>query len=323
MPSSGPCAAGLGSARSRAIARGPTLADLRDRWLGDLAGSRRLAARTREAYSRDLGQFLSFLTEYRGAPPTLSAVRALKTADYRAFLAARKRARRAHASLARALAAVRSFVRFLARQGLLEASAVDALRAPRVPRRLPRPLAVPDAAAVVDAVGEEARATWIEARDQALVTLIYGTGLRIGEALALTPASLASGDVVLVRGKGGKERLVPLLPLVQEALARYQSLVPWPLEAQAPLFRGARGGALSPRMVQREMARVRRALGLPESATPHALRHSFATHLLAAGADLRTIQELLGHATLSTTQGYTAVELAGLRATVARAHPRG
>ena len=290
-------------------------------WLIDLSGPRRAAKLTVEAYARDVVGFLAFVNGHQGEPVTLALLSALKAADLRAFLAARRNDGLANASLARAFASVRAFYRFLAAAGLADSSAAEALSAPRVPRRVPRPLDLEGAAELIESAGEDARAPWIAARDTALFTLLYGAGLRVGEACGLT-ARQVQGEALIVRGKGDKERLVPLLPIVREALAQYRAAVPFTLAPESPFFRGARGGPLRPRLVQLAMARLRAALGLPENATPHALRHSFATHLLEDGADLRTIQELLGHASLSTTQAYTAVDLQSLRATVSR-HPRG
>ena len=294
--------------------------DLRERWLADLAAGGRAAPRTCESYGRDVGAFLSFLHGHLGETPDLAALGSLTAADFRAFLAQRQREGLSAASLARALAALRGFFGWLQDEKLCTNDAIQSLQTPKVPKALPRPLPVEAATDLLGAM-DDADEPWIGARDVALLTLIYGTGLRIGEALALTPAVLKAGSSIIVKGKGGKERLVPLIPIVREALATYAQCLPFALEADAPLFRGARGGPLSPRIAQLRMAALRPALGLPETATPHALRHSFASHLLAEGADLRTIQELLGHASLSTTQRYTAIDLAALRATVQK-HPR-
>jgi len=290
-------------------------------WLATLETMQRAAARTREAYGRDVAHFLSFLTEHLGGTPSLKALAALTPADFRAYLARRQREGLVNASLARALASLRTFFRYLGDEGLCTNDALSLVRTPRVPQKLPRPLSVDGAQELIEAAGESEDAPWIGARDEALFTLVYGAGLRIGEALALTAASLQPATGLIVKGKGNKERFVPLLPIIREAIARYERILPFAVGSGEPLFRGARGGPLSPRIAQLRMADLRRALGLPESATPHALRHSFATHLLQEGADLRSIQELLGHASLSTTQRYTAVDLKGLRATIAK-HPR-
>jgi len=296
-------------------------------WRGWLRGERRLAARSVAAYERDVAAFLAFIAEHRGGAPDLRGLVALRTADFRAWLAARHTQGLARSSTARAMAALRSLYRYLDRRHELHNPALKAMRTPRVHRALPRPLSPEQAEAVTATVGELARAPWLSARDTAVLLLLYGAGLRIGEALALRRDAIGADprtlQVLRIRGKGGKERLVPVLPVIGAALAAYLAACPWPLAADQPLFRGARGGALHPSIVQERVRQLRVVLGLPESATPHALRHSFATHLLAGGADLRVIQELLGHASLSTTQGYTAVDAARLLRIHAGAHPRG
>ena len=225
-------------------------------------------------------------------------------------------------SRSRGLAAVRGFFRFLERRGLAANAAIRLVRTPKVARSLPRPLEVGDALAAVDAAGTLVDEPWLAARDQALLLLLYGCGLRIGEALALNRRDAPEGDVLVVTGKGRKQRLVPVLPVVRDAIAAYLAICPYALPAEAPLFLGARGARLDPAVAQRQVRRLRVALGLPETATPHALRHSFATHLLADGGDLRTIQELLGHASLSTTQRYTEVDASRIAAVHRRTHPR-
>lgn len=302
----------------------PDLQAARQRWLKALAGERRLSALTVEAYERDTRQFLQFLTGHCGGPPGIADIASLRPADLRGFLAARRNAGAGARTLGRGLAGIRSLLRFLERQGLANAAGAAALRAPRQPKSLPRPLTAIDARRVVSAEGQLAEEPWIAARNAAVLTLLYGSGLRISEALALTGGDLAGRNetVLRVTGKGGKTRLVPVLPVAVETVARYRLLCPHDLDATAPLFRGARGGPLNPAIVQREMAKLRAALGLPDTATPHALRHSFATHLLGRGGDLRTIQELLGHASLSTTQIYTGVDTARLLEIYESAHPR-
>jgi integrase/recombinase XerC len=290
-------------------------------WLVHLRARAR-AERTVAAYGDDVRRYLGFLAAHRGAAPALAEIVALPQADLRAFLAQEQGRGVAARSLARRLSAIRSFTRWLADGADADATAVLSSRGPRYRRRLPRPLEPAAARAVLEAAGDEAREDWIAARDIAVLTLLYGCGLRISEALGLTGRALPLGEVLRIAGKGGKERLVPVLPAARSAVARYAALCPWPVEPAAPLFRGARGGPLSPRIVQAAMERLRARLGLPATATPHALRHSFATHLLAAGGDLRTIQELLGHASLSTTQGYTGVDAAGMLAVYRAAHPR-
>jgi integrase/recombinase XerC len=293
-------------------------------WQAWLAYERRASPRTLAAYSADLGHFLTFLSDHLGQAPRLADLRELRPADFRAWLARRAGEGRARGTLARGISVVRGFFRWLAREELVDNPAILALRAPKATPPLPRALAVEDARATLAEAAAGAAEGWIGKRDRALLMLLYGCGLRIGEALTLTGAArpLAGQATLKVRGKGNKERLVPLLPLVVEAVADYAASCPYAISPDGPLFLGRRGGALGPRQVQKRMAELRCLLGLPERTTPHALRHSFATHLLAAGGDLRAIQELLGHASLSTTQRYTKVDSAQLLAVYEAAHPR-
>ncbi len=295
------------------------------RWLGQLGAERRMSAKTLDAYERDVRQFLQFLAGHLGGAPSLSELAKLTPQDVRAFMAARRAEGTSGRSLMRSLAGIRSFGRFLERHGKGKVGARTAVRAPKVPRTLPKPLAIASAQRVSDAdlrAGEE-REPWVLARDAAVLALLYGSGLRISEALGLTRGDLPQQtDAVTVTGKGNKQRMVPVLPQVAQLVADYVALCPYDLPADGPLFVGAKGGPLSPRIVQLAMERLRGALGLPDSATPHALRHSFATHLLARGGDLRAIQELLGHASLSTTQVYTAVDTERLLEVYRSAHPR-
>jgi integrase/recombinase XerC len=293
-------------------------------YLGWLGGQRRAAEATVTNYARDVGGFLGFLTEHLGAEPDRAALAALTQADLRAWLAHLASSGLAAPSRARALSAVRGFFRFLARTGGPENPAAAALGSPRRRAPIPRALGQDDARTVTEEISAEAE-PWVAARDAAVASLLYGAGLRIAEALSLTRAEapLPGKDGGLwVRGKGNKERVVPVLPAVREAVGAYLALCPHALAAGDPLFVGVRGGALNQRQVRAAMITLRRALGLPEHATPHALRHSFATHLLEGGADLRAIQDLLGHASLTTTQRYTAVDEARLLAVWSRAHPR-
>lgn len=299
------------------------LLDKRREWLESLAGERRLSANTLEAYERDTRQFLTFLTGHLGGPARIADIHTLRPADLRAFLAARRRQGSGARSLGRHLAGLRSFLRHLERQGLVNAAAAGAIRAPKQPKSLPKPLTDRQALTVVTKDAQLHDEPWIAARDAAILTLLYGCGLRISEALALLPADLTPGAATLrITGKGGKTRMVPLLAVIIDTVETYKKLCPYVLSPEQPMFRGARGGTLQPAIVQRGMQKLRGALGLPETATPHALRHSFATHLLAGGGDLRTIQELLGHASLSTTQVYTGVDTARLLDVYDRAHPR-
>ena len=293
-------------------------------WLKHLGAERRMSPKTVEAYQRDVLQFLAFLAEHLGGKPSLRDLAALAPADVRAFMAARRADGIGSRSLMRTLAGTRAFARFLERNGKGSVGALSAVRAPKIGKTLPRPLAVSGARAVADpdiAAGD-GREPWIHARDAAVLGLLYGCGLRISEALGLKRGEFGARDVLSVIGKGRKQRMVPLISTVAKLIADYVALCPYDLPEDGPLFVGAKGGPLSPRLVQLAMARLRGALGLPETATPHALRHSFATHLLARGGDLRSIQELLGHASLSTTQIYTEVDADRLIEAYRSAHPR-
>jgi integrase/recombinase XerC len=295
------------------------------RWLAYLGSERRMSPKTLEAYERDAGQFLAFLAEHLGGTPGLKQLAKLTPADVRAFMASRRADGAGNRTLMRGLAGTRSFARFLERNGKGKVGALSAIRTPKLPRSLPKPLAVKDARRMTDGGPREGETAWIVARDAAVLGLLYGSGLRIAEALSLTRAQAplpGTGDAITVTGKGNKARMVPVLPQVAQLIADYIKLCPLDLPDDGPLFVGARGGPLLPRIVQLAMARLRGAMGLPDSATPHALRHSFATHLLARGGDLRSIQELLGHASLSTTQIYTAVDSERLLEVYASAHPR-
>jgi integrase/recombinase XerC len=300
------------------------LAAARSQWLDSLAAERRMAPLTVEAYERDTRQFLAFLTGHIGSPPGLADIADLRAIDLRGFLAARRNDGVGARTLGRGLAGIRSLLRFLERRGLASAAGATAIRAPRKPKSLPKPLTVDDARRAISAGEQLADEPWIAARNAAVLTLLYGCGLRISEALGLSAEQISerSEPVLRVTGKGGKTRLVPVLPAAMAAIGEYRRLCPYALEAGKPLFRGARGGPLAPAIIQREMKKLRSALGLPDSATPHALRHSFATHLLGRGGDLRAIQELLGHASLSTTQIYTGVDTERLLAAYDAAHPR-
>jgi integrase/recombinase XerC len=297
-----------------------------ENWLTHLGAERRYSPKTLEAYRRDVEQFLDFLTEHLGGRPSLKDLTALTPADVRAFLARRRAEGIGSRSLMRTLAGLRGFARYLERNGKGRVAALSAVRAPKIGKTLPRPLPVTAARRIADSElhADENAAPWIHARDAAVLALLYGSGLRISEALGLTRAEVGSGarDAITVTGKGRKQRMVPVLPQVQTLIAEYVALCPYDLPADGPLFVGAKGGPLSPRIVQLAMARLRGALGLPETATPHALRHSFATHLLARGGDLRAIQELLGHASLATTQIYTEVDAERLIEAYRNAHPR-
>ena len=292
-------------------------------WLAHLRHERGHAEKTLEAYARDVRQFLGYLATQLGYAPCLADLARLDLKSFRGFLASRRRTGAVSRSLARTLSALRQLFRWLEAQNLVENRKILQLAMPKVPHSVPKPLTVGKAADVVDA-GAGAELDWVLARDAAVLLLLYGCGLRIAEALSIRAkdAPTPDRDVLRITGKGGKERLVPVLPVVRDAVARYVQLCPYPLEPDEPMFRGAKGGPLSPRLIQLAMERLRESLDLPATATPHALRHSFATHLLSAGGDLRQIQELLGHASLSTTQAYTEVDRDRLLAVYDAAHPR-
>ncbi|MCR6644786.1 MAG: tyrosine recombinase XerC [Terricaulis sp.] len=301
-----------------------TGAALLAQWIAYLSDERRFAANSIDAYQRDVAAFLGFLQGHLGGEPGGADLAKLEPRDLRAYLAHRRQGEDALAdrSVSRALAAIRSFYRYLERRHGLANPRLGLVRGPKLKRGLPRPVSEGGARALIEEAEAEAREEWAGARDAALITLIYAAGLRISEALALQGRDLPLPETLRIKGKGGKERLVPLLSAAREAVARYAALCPYALNGEAPLFRAARGGAYSPRMAQALMANLRGRLGLPSSATPHALRHAFATHLLAAGGDLRAIQELLGHESLSTTQGYAGLEAKKILQAYARAHPR-
>ncbi|WP_319533745.1 tyrosine recombinase XerC [uncultured Cohaesibacter sp.] len=301
-----------------------SLRKAQESWLAGLANERRLSEATLTAYDRDLDQFFSFLTEHMGEPADLSHFPSLRPADVRSYMARRRQSGISSRSLARSLAGIRSFVRYLEDRGEATTAPFNAVQAPKYSRSLPKPLTIEKAQRLVNPSESLASEPWVSARDSAVFLLLYAVGLRISEALALTlrTAPLPGQNAMTVTGKGNKQRRLPVLPVVQTALADYIERCPFELEPDEPMFRGVRGGPLSPRVVQKTIETLRGALGLPDSATPHGLRHSFATHLLANGGDLRTIQELLGHASLSTTQSYTEVEMSELMSIYQKAHPR-
>lgn len=300
-------------------------ADLRAalmQWQSWLANERRTSFHTVAAYGRDMAAFLAFLGEHLGARPDIEALARLTPADFRAWLAHAMQSGLARSSTARALSVVRSFFRYGEHHDLMHVPAINSVRTPKLPKNVPKPLTVEDASEALEKIAVLSEEPWIARRDVAVLTLLYGCGLRISEALGLKRHEAPHGDSLRVLGKGRKERVVPVLPVVREAIDAYLAACPYDPGPAGPLFLGARGGPLDPAIVQKQMRRLRAWLGLPETATPHALRHSFATHLLAAGGDLRTIQELLGHASLSTTQRYTEVETEQLIAIYEKAHPR-
>jgi len=307
---------------SDSLAISPGARDALALWRDHLRALDGASPQTIEAYGADVAGFLAFMAGHMGGPQGREALARVELRDMRAWMAHERGRGLGPRSLARALSAVKSFYRWLSDRDDFDASAVLSTRSPKFTRKLPRPLSPEAARAMIDTTELQARAPWVGARDAAVMTLLYGCGLRISEALGLKGRDAPLPEVLRIRGKGDKERLVPVLPVARAALADYLRLCPWPQEADAPLFRGVRGGPLSPRQVQKAMEQARLQLGLPATATPHAMRHSFATHLLNAGGDLRAIQELLGHASLSTTQAYTAVDTARLMEVYTASHPR-
>ena len=300
----------------------PAARDALENWLAHEQALKGAAEKTLAAYAADVSGFMAFMTGYRAAAQGLSPLKDISVRDMRAWMANERGRGVGARSLARSLSALKTFYRWLAKTEGFEPTAVLSVHAPKFQKKLPRPLAEDAAKTMIETIALQAREDWVGTRDIAVLTLLYGCGLRISEALALTGASFPLPDVLRIKGKGGKERIIPVLPAAKSAVQDYVRVCPYPIEHAAPLFRGVRGGALSPRPVQKAMEQARMQLGLPSTATPHAMRHSFATHLLNAGGDLRAIQELLGHASLSTTQAYTAVDTARLLEVYEKAHPK-
>ncbi len=293
-------------------------------FLAHLRGERRLAEKTIEAYERDLSAFFGFLKGHWGQSFGLDALSNVTTADFRSYMAYRRSGENglSSASLARNLSSLRTFFRYIKRRWDIENDAIGLIRGPRLGKRLPKPISITESRELLSATATSDKRQWVAARDTAVLTLLYGAGLRISEALSLTGRDFPLGESLMIIGKGGKTRLVPLLPVIRDAVADYVHLYDGPLLPDEALFRAVRGGPLGPRPIQAKIRLLRGHLGLPETTTPHALRHSFATHLLAGGGDLRTIQELLGHASLSSTQVYTDVDAASLMKIHRNAHPR-
>ncbi len=300
----------------------PALTDALARWLDHERALNGAAVNTIKAYQTDVLGFLAFIGRYHGDAQGLAPLSRITVTDMRAWMSHERGRGIVARSLARSLSAVKTFYRWLSEREGFEPTAVLSTRAPKFQKKLPRPLDVAGAKAMIDRVEVQSEEPWIAARDAAVVTLLYGCGLRISEALGLTGAQVPLAQSIVIRGKGGKERVVPVLPAARDAVDAYLKIAPHPVDPKGPVFRGRRGGPLNPRAIQKVMEGARLQLGLPSTATPHAMRHSFATHLLGAGGDLRAIQELLGHASLSTTQGYTAVDAAQLMAVYDRTHPK-
>ena len=306
------------------IVASPALRREQQTWRDALSKQRKLSSATVEAYERDLEQFLSFLTSHLGEVADLPHFPDLQPVDIRAFMAHQRKNGLSSRSLARVMAGLRSFIRHLQKKNLATIAPFEAVQNPKFSRSLPKPLSMEKAANLVSPTNSLSDEPWVIARDSAILLLLYASGLRISEALSLTPrtAPIRGKDALTITGKGGKQRRLPILPVIQQAVEDYLRLCPFELEPQDALFRGVKGGPLNPRIIQRTIEKMRGSLGLPDGATPHALRHSFATHLLANGGDLRTIQELLGHSSLSTTQAYTDVDMTELMEIYQTTHPR-
>ncbi|MBV7394816.1 tyrosine recombinase XerC [Mameliella sediminis] len=300
----------------------PAARDALANWLESCKALDGAADNTLHAYRTDVLDFIAFLTAHHAEPQGLAPLSKVSTTDMRSWMAHLRRQDVGSRSIARKLSAVKNFYRWLSRREGFEPTAVLSARAPKFQKKLPRPLTEDAARAMIDTVEMQSTDSWQGARDAAVVTLLYGCGLRISEALGLKGRDLPFGSALRILGKGGKERVVPVLPVASRAVDTYLRLCPYPVEPDHALFRGARGGPLNPRIVSKVTEKARMQLGLPASATPHAMRHSFATHLLAAGGDLRAIQELLGHASLSTTQAYTAVDEVHLMKVYEATHPK-
>ena len=303
----------------------PLAADARQallEWVEWLTSERRAAAHTVAAYERDIAQFIAFAAEHGGGDVSINKLSALELSDFRSWLSWLAGRGLTASSRARAVAALRGWLRWMDRSGRMHNDAINLLRLPKVVRRMPRPVTADEAEALTDAAAIQDMEPWLAARDEALLLLLYGAGLRLGEALSLDHRDLEATERLVVRGKGNKERVVPVLPVVREAIMAYIKTKPYAVAPDTPVFIGARGKRLNPGVAERQMRQLRQQLGLPDTATPHALRHSFATHLLAGGADLRTLQELLGHASLTTTQVYTKIEHSQLERVYLNAHPR-
>lgn len=292
-------------------------------WFDWLRGEKRMSGHTIDGYGRDLRRFFLFFAEHKSKKPSLKMLEKLSVRDFRSYLSARMQEGVSRATVNRAMSSVRNFYRFLEQNDILTNAALAVIQAPTPPKKIPRPLAAEKIFSLLECVEKKHKDPWQGARDVALFTLLYGCGLRLGEALSLSVGDIPEkGDAMSLIGKGGKERLVPLLPQVKDALARYMNSCPFPMRKGKPLFIGKQGGALNPGVVQRLMRQIRAEMGLPDSITPHALRHSFATHLLSSGGDLRTIQELLGHGSLASTQRYTDIDTAQLMGVYEKTHPR-
>ncbi len=293
-------------------------------WLDWLSHEKRYSPHTLNNYTRDCAKFLMFLSEHKGRAPDLAMLDGLRALDFRSWLARLGEAGKSRTTMARQFSSLRTLYKFLEREGLVSNAAVHAVRTPKLPKSVPKALTMEDALEMVETVSQLSDEPWAGKRDEALLKLLYGCGLRIGEALNLNVADIPDSETMTmtITGKGNKQRVVPVLPAVKAAIEAYVKASPYPMTKDSPLFLGVRGGRLNPGTAEAQVRKIRALMGLPDSVTPHALRHSFATHLLSGGGDLRTIQELMGHETLSTTQRYTDVDAQRLHAVYSTAHPR-
>lgn len=300
----------------------PEVLDALAGWLDWLSVEKRYSPHTLNNYTRDCAKFLSFLCEHKGRAPDLGMLDGLKALDFRSWLARLNDAGKSRTTMARQFSSLRTLYKYLEREGLVNNAAVHAVRTPKLPKSVPKALTPEDALEMVETVSQLSDEPWIGKRDEALLKLLYGCGLRISEALNLNVTDVPDGETMTITGKGNKQRVVPILPAVKSAIENYVAASPYPMTKDSPLFLGVRGGRLNPGTAEAMVRKMRDIMGLPDSVTPHALRHSFATHLLSGGGDLRTIQELMGHETLSTTQRYTDVDAQRLHAVYSTAHPR-
>lgn len=300
----------------------PALLRAIEEWQTWMAIERNCSNHTIDAYSRDLSAFINHLIKYTGFAPGLNELRGLTNTDFRSYLAMRHNNGLSHTSTARAISTIRSFFKYLDRNEIIKNVAIKTIKTPRIPRSVPKPLSQSEAKKAIETISQLHSTPWIAARDLAILMLLYGCGLRISEALNLNMGDLPTDGIMIVDGKGKKQRIVPILPIVVNSISYYLRIYPGNLEQNKPMFIGAHGKRLNAGVIQRQVRKLRAILGLPTTATPHALRHSFATHLLARGGDLRTIQELLGHESLSTTQRYTDVDLTQLIQVYKESHPR-
>lgn len=300
----------------------PELLDALAQWLDWLSVEKRYSPHTIDNYLRDCAKFLAFLSEHKGRAPDLAMLDGLKALDFRGWLARLNDAGKSRTTMARQFSSLRTLYKYLEREGLVNNAAVHAVRTPKLPKSVPKALTQEDALEMVETVSQLSDEPWVGKRDEALLKLLYGCGLRISEALNLDVADIPEGETMTITGKGNKQRVVPVLPAVKQAIESYVKASPYPMTQDSPLFLGVRGKRLNPGTAEAMVRKMRDIMGLPDSVTPHALRHSFATHLLSGGGDLRTIQELMGHETLSTTQRYTDVDAQRLHAVYSTAHPR-